>query len=127
MQILALIVATVANFLLGGVWYSLLFGKIWAREEGLTKEDLKCHSSTPYIASLVCSFLAAIGFNYLVMQSPSLEYNLIVGGIVGILLVATSLCTHYQFAGRSNKLLLIDTGYHVAQFIMYAFIFWFVQ
>ena len=39
---IAVVVAAVACFLLGGLWYSpVLFGKAWQRETGLTDEQLK--------------------------------------------------------------------------------------
>jgi len=42
MNWLAIIVAALANFLLGGLWYSpILFGKRWQKENNLSDEDLK--------------------------------------------------------------------------------------
>ena len=39
---LAIIVATVITFVLGGLWYGpLLFGKAWLKENNLTEEDMK--------------------------------------------------------------------------------------
>ncbi len=34
---LAIVVAVVASFAIGGVWYGLLFGKTWAKEMGFTE------------------------------------------------------------------------------------------
>ena len=113
MNILAIALATVSNFLLGGLWYSLLFGKMWMRESALDPEKIQCHSKKPYFIAFICSFFAAVGFDYLVSNSPSLEHNLIIGSIIGVLLVATSFCTNYQFAARSTKLFLIDAGYSI--------------
>lgn len=128
MQIIAIIASALSNFLLGGLWYSpILFGTIWQKEQNLSFEQLKSHGVTPYIFSLIFSVLAAIGFNYLIMNSTSLYNNLIIGLIVGILLVATALGTNYQFAGRSNTTFLIDAGYHIARFVIYALIFWFIN
>ncbi len=128
MQIIAIIASALSNFLLGGLWYSpVLFGTIWQKEQNLSCEQLKSHGITPFIFSLIYSVLAAIGFNYLVMNSTSLSNNLIIGLIIGILLVATAIGTNYQFSGRTNKTFLIDAGYHVARFIIYALIFWFIK
>ena len=39
---IAVVVAAVGSFLLGGLWYSpAMFGKVWQREAGLTDEQLK--------------------------------------------------------------------------------------
>ena len=38
---IAIVVAAVGSFVLGGLWYSpVLFGKAWQREAGLTDEKL---------------------------------------------------------------------------------------
>jgi len=128
MQTVAIITATLSSFVLGGLWYSpLLFGNIWLRESNYSCEKGKSHGVMPYVCSFVFSLLAAIGFNYLVMNSTTLYNHLIIALIVGVLLVATALGTNYQFADRSNKTFLIDAGYHVARFVIYALIFWFIN
>ena len=39
---IAILVAALLSFVLGGIWYSpVLFGKAWQREAGLTDEQLK--------------------------------------------------------------------------------------
>lgn len=128
MQIIAIIISALSNFVLGGLWYSpILFGTIWLKEQSLTCEQLKSHGVRPYVFSLIYSILAAVGFNYLIMNSISLYNNLIIALIVGVLLIATAIGTNYQFAGRSNKTFLIDAGYHVARCIIYAIVFWFIR
>ena len=36
---LAVIAAALSSFVLGGVWYSALFAKVWQREAGLSDEQ----------------------------------------------------------------------------------------
>jgi hypothetical protein len=127
MNLIAITIATVSNFLLGGLWYSLLFGKLWQQESGTTFEQIKSNASTPYIYAFIFSLLAAVGFNYLVIEPVSLVHNLTLGLIIGALFVATSLGINYQFAGRSTKLFLIDAGFHITRFIIYALVFWFIR
>ena len=38
---LAVIVATVATFILGGLWYGPLFGRMWMAASGMTDEKAK--------------------------------------------------------------------------------------
>lgn len=128
MNILAIIIATFSNFLLGGLWYSpLLFGSLWQKEADLTLEGIQSQGNTPYIFAFIYSIASALGFYYLVMNSVSLSQNIMIAFVVGFLLVATSLGVNYKFAGRSNKLFFIDAGYHVARFMIYAIIFWYLQ
>ena len=40
MNWLAVVVATLAFFAVGAIWYTALFGKVWQREVGLSDEQL---------------------------------------------------------------------------------------
>ena len=40
-NLLAILVAAAAGFLVGGIWYGPLFGKAWMEEHGFTEEGLK--------------------------------------------------------------------------------------
>ena len=40
---LAILVAAVATFMLGSVWYTALFGKAWQKAHGVTEEDMKAY------------------------------------------------------------------------------------
>ncbi len=39
---LAVLVAAIAGFMVGGVWYSFLFGERWMKAAGISKEDMNC-------------------------------------------------------------------------------------
>lgn len=127
-QMIAIIAAVISSFILGALWYSpLLFGNTWQKEEGLNFEQIKSRGMNLYLSSLISSALSAYGFYYLVQHSTSLQNNLISALIIGILFIASSLATHYQFAGRSNTTFLIDSGYDIARFLLYALVFWFAN
>ena len=48
----AIVVATVASFALGGLWYGPLFGKSWLLALGKTEEDIP-PSATPFVVTLL--------------------------------------------------------------------------
>lgn len=123
--ILAILIMAISNFILGAFWYSpVMFVKAWQKESGTSCTGANQHGKTTFIYAFVYALLAAIGFYLLVHHSHSLIHDLEVGLVVGVLIVATSFGINYQFAGKSNKLFLIDAGYHVVQFLLYAVIFW---
>ena len=125
---LTILLAAVSNFILGGLWYSkVLFGNIWMKEEGITPEQMKGHGARPFVMSFIYAVIAAIGFCYLVQDSLSLMYNLKIGLLIGVVFVGTSFGVNYEFCKRGTKLILIDAGYHIVQFILYALIFWYVK
>ncbi|GAA0325492.1 hypothetical protein GCM10008967_15130 [Bacillus carboniphilus] len=55
---LAVIVAALSAFLIGGVWYSVLFAKSWMTENGFSDEDLrKGNMGKIFGGSLLLSFI----------------------------------------------------------------------
>ncbi|HLA71864.1 MAG TPA: DUF1761 domain-containing protein [Steroidobacteraceae bacterium] len=115
---IAIIVAAVACFLLGSLWYSpVLFGKAWQREAGLTDEQLKT-GNMPVIfgTTLFLALLAAWNFANFLGPRPSVIFGSAVGFSAGLLWVAGSFGINYLFERRSFKLFCINGGYHTLQF-----------
>lgn len=114
---LAVVVAALAAFALGALWYGPLFGKAWQALSGLTDDDIQQgHPAKTYGTALVLNLVAAFGMG-MVMQlhpSPDLGSGLNVGLLIGIAFVATSFGINYLFASRPLRLYLIDAGYMVA-------------
>jgi len=114
---LAVVVAAVASFLLGGLWYSpALFGKAWQREAGISDEQLKQGMAKVFSLSLVLSLIAALNFAFFLGPRPSLLFGFAAGFSAGLCWVAASFGINYLFERRSLKLFLINGGYHTLQF-----------
>ena len=120
---LAVLVAAVSAFVLGGIWYGPLFKATWCREAGVDMDATPRHPAAVFGGAFVLSLVAAWALAALVGRSePSLAFALHVGFLTGLCFVATSFGINYLFAGRSLKLWLIDAGYHVLQFTLYGLI-----
>ena len=120
---LAIIVAALGSFLLGGPWYSKpLFGAMWNREAGQSKPAGSGHPARVFGLSFVFSLIAATAFAWLLGPNPQLMRALCMGLVVGACFVATSFGINYQFANRSTLLWLIDAGYHIAQFVVFGLV-----
>src|SRR5688500_1093098 len=120
---LAVLVAAVSAFVLGGIWYGPLFKTTWCREAGVDMEKNARHPAAVFGGAFVLSLIAAWALAALIGRSaPSLEFALHVGFLTGLCFVATSFGINYLFAGRSLKLWLIDAGYHVLQFTLYGLV-----
>lgn len=117
---LAVLIAALGSFLLGGLWYSpLLFGKAWQRETGLTDDQLKRgNMARIYGLTLVLALLAAWNFANFLGPRPSLALGLGAGASAGLLWVAGSFGINYLFERKSLKLFLINGGYHTLQFAL---------
>ena len=121
---IAVLVAAVASFLLGGLWYSpALFGKAWQREAGLTDAQLKGGNMAKIFGlSLVLAFLAAWNFANFLGPRPSVVFGTAVGASAGLLWVGASFGINYLFERRSMTLFLVNGGYHTLQFTLYGLI-----
>lgn len=117
---LAVIVAALSSFVLGGIWYSpLLFAKAWMKENGFTEEQLK-NSNMAKIFGLtfVLSFVIAVNLAFFFGNETTWTQGMLYGGLAGFGWVAMSLGTIYLFERKSFKLWLIHAGYHTCQFII---------
>ena len=121
---LAVVVAAVSAFVLGGLWYGPLFKTTWCREAGVDLDAKPKHPAAVFGGAFVLSLVAAWALAAVIGRSePSLPFALHAGFLTGLCFVATSFGINYLFAGRSLKLWLIDAGYHVLQFTLYGLIF----
>lgn len=121
---LAVVVAAASAFLLGGLWYSpALFGATWKREAGVSHDQSQQgHGPIVFAVSFLFSLIAATVFALFLGPEPPFSTAVPDGLAIGACWVATSFGINYQFANRTFKLFLIDAGYHVAQFTLYAVI-----
>lgn len=118
---LAVVLAAVSSFMLGGLWYSkLLFEKIWVREAKVNPQD--GHGPKIFAISFMFTLIAALAFAVWLGPEPPLNSAILKGLYIGGLFVATSFGVNYQFAQNSFKMWLIDAGYHTLQFALFGLI-----
>lgn len=116
---LAVIVAALAAFALGAVWYTALFGKRWQKEVGLSDEQLKqgAHMGRIYGTTLLLTLLMGLGLAYIWHNEDPASLNwqvgLYHGLLIGLFFVATSMGINYLYQRKSLALWLIDAGYQV--------------
>ncbi|AZQ61690.1 DUF1761 domain-containing protein [Flammeovirga pectinis] len=117
-NILAVICAALASFVLGAVWYSAIFGKAWQKELGFTDEYLQ-NGSMPLIfgSSFVLMLIMSFGMSLLISHGGGDAIDAYTGGlhgfVIGLMFIATSMGINYLYQRRSIKLWLIDAGYQI--------------
>lgn len=118
---LAIIAATLSNFIIGGLWYSpLLFGKQWMAENNFTEEGLK-KSNMPKIFGATFLFSFIMAFNlamFLNDDKTTTSWGAIAGFLAGFGWVAMSIFTIGQFERKSTKYMLIHGGYVTISFVL---------
>ena len=117
---LAVLVAGLASFALGSVWYTALFGKAWQKMLGISEDTLQKGSmALIMLSSLVLMLIMAFGLAILIQghsgsgSEASTLSGLYHGLIVGFVFVGMSIGINYLYQRRSFKLWLIDAGYQI--------------
>jgi hypothetical protein len=115
---LAVLLAGLSGFVVGGIWYGPMFSKPWMAANGFTPEDLKRDFSPgrAYGTALVCSVVAAYALAAVLGTEVTPMNGAFIGALIGLVWVATSFATSYAFERRSVQLLLINAGYHIIEF-----------
>jgi hypothetical protein len=115
---LAVVLAAVASFIFGGLWYGML-AKQWMAAANVRPEDIRVQKGgatvIPYViafvAQLVMAFVLAGTLGHLGVGQVTLRNGLITGAIVWAGFVATSLAVNHAFQGAKKELTLIDGGH----------------
>lgn len=117
---LSVLVATVAAFIVGSIWYSsLLFGKTWQSLIKLSDEDMK-QANMPMIFGLafLLNLIMAAVLDLLIGTESTLLSGLITGLVIALAFIATAIGINYLFSRKSFSLYLIDAGYFVVFFVI---------
>ncbi len=112
----AVIVAVVATFVIGSLWYGPVLGKTWMRLTGLSKD-------TPGQNSMALTFGLTAVLNLIIATSLALfigggdwQFGLFAGLAAGLTFVAMALGVIYLFESRPLGLWLVNAGYQVVVF-----------
>lgn len=112
---LAIILAALSTFLLGGLWYSpAVFGKAWMKENGFTEESMKgANMAKIFGLAFVLALISSINLAMFMGPEKDVTMGAAYGFAAGFGWVATFVGTHYLFERKSFKLFLINAGYSI--------------
>ncbi len=112
---LAIIVAAVSAFILGGLWYSpLMFAKRWMKETGISEESTKDINmirlfSLAFVLSLIASFFLAM----FIGVKAGVGFGALAGFMAGLGWVFTFMGISYLFEARTLAHFLINSIYSI--------------
>jgi hypothetical protein len=114
---LAVLVGAVFNMVLGTLWYGPLFGNLWLKLIGKTKEDIQ-GSPMVYILSFVAAFIAALALYLVVLAFGSTGFfqGVLTGAVVWLGFVATVTLTFSIFEGPKLPVWLLFVLYQLVIF-----------
>lgn len=118
---LAVILAALGGFVVGGIWYGPVMGKRWMGAVGLTEEQIKQGSmgliyGGAFAFSLLASWTLAHTFaSY--AQDLSVGVKVLTAFGVALGFIVPAIGTNYLFSQKSKALFFIDAGYWLLFYI----------
>ncbi|MEZ4237537.1 MAG: DUF1761 domain-containing protein [Myxococcota bacterium] len=114
---LAVLVAAVSTFAVGGLWYSpLLFGTRWARLAGLDEAELGRGAARVFGGAFVLQLAMVLNLALFLGPEPTLGFATAASFAAGFGWVALGMGVTCLFERRPLGLWLIDGGYHAVSF-----------
>ena len=126
---LAVLVAAIVIFALGGLWYSpVLFAKRWIALQNKTEEQMRAESAganmpVMYASAFICAFIQSWVMAALIGHMAQVtDMNAAHGAVFGALLwlgfAATTSYATALFSGKPRQLWLIDSLYNLVSFVL---------
>ena len=121
MNIPAILTASLAAFVVGGLWYSpLLFGAVWQRASGVTDAALGAQNrakvfSLAFVLTLLMAFNLA---GFLDDPSTTLAWGATAGFLAGFGWVALGFAIVSLFESRPFSYVLVNGGYMVTALVV---------
>ncbi len=116
---IAIGVAALSTFLIGGVWYSpIAFARPWMAANGFTEAELKTRGGMGKIfgLSFALALLASVNLAFFLGgPEATAVWGATAGSLTSLWIVAAFGIT-YLFERKTMKLFLIDAGYYVVAF-----------
>lgn len=113
---IAVVVAAIVYFVIGALWYSLLFGNAWMAGIGKTQAQIMAERPNPTMAFVITFFcnliLSSVLAQVIVATGRATAmHGIRVAFIAWAGFIATTIMMHYQFEVRSFTLWAINAGY----------------
>lgn len=113
------VVAGLAGFVLGGLWYSALFGTLWMREHNISKDGpFRYPVWLPMLAAVGSSIVGALVLSALLGPAPGVQAGVAWGAAIGFLVVAGAIKMNGLFAQDSVKLISVEAMYPALQYTL---------
>ncbi len=121
---IAVVAAAVASFMLGWVWYSMLFQKQWMAALGKTPEECKDQPmpvglmALTFVSLAVMALILAGVMGHLGPTGFTLKNGVITGALVWLGFVITTMAVNHGYQGVKRALTVIDSGHWLAVLVL---------
>jgi Protein of unknown function (DUF1761) len=114
---LGVVLAAIAFFGVGAMWYGALFARPWMRLSGVTEEQARSSNLVMLFGTTaLLGVVAAVGLAALIGEDSTAGEGLATGLGIGALLVAPVLGIQSLYDRKALALWLLNAGYNLAGF-----------
>jgi ABC-type Na+ efflux pump permease subunit len=120
----AVLVTSIAGFLVGGLWYTVLFGRKWSSLAGFPDDQMRVGAAVAYGLGFVCTFIMAYvmaRFIDYVFKSPedkTVLNGLLLGLMIWVGFVATTGLTNDLFGRKPLLRWLIESLHYLVVLLL---------
>jgi hypothetical protein len=115
-NVLAIVVAALAGFPLGMLWYGPLFRRAWMAASGVTLEQGRAANPFKLYGTVLLLNLVACASLAMFIGAGDWRFGLFAGFMTGATFVSVGLGVSYLFEFRSLRHWLINAGYMTLYF-----------
>jgi hypothetical protein len=126
---LAVLVAGIVIFVLGGLWYSpVLFSKKWLALQNKTEEQMRAEAAganmplmyaSAFITGLITAWAMALIFAHIANDiQMNAAYGALLGALIWLGFAATTSYATALFSGKPRQLWFIDSAYNLVSFVL---------
>lgn len=119
-NILIILLAGFLFFMLGWLWFGILFGDAWMALAGVTEETASENMGRSLIIGLLLSILQATGIAAILSMASErgISKGLKVGFLVWLLFALPTLTYDWNYAISPFQLLVMDAGYQLLGYLL---------
>ena len=130
MNYVAIVIAAIAGWLVGAIWYGL-FARVWVIALGSTMEEFKAKQAAlkgspralvpfvlAFVADMVMAWILAGVLGHLGPGQVTLRNGIISAAFLWFGFILTTMAVNNAFAGRKYTLTAIDAGHWLAVLVV---------
>ncbi len=121
---LSVLVAAVVGFVIGSLWYTVLFGKVWMKLMEFSPKQLAKNKKKGMMGSMIFMFISILVMAYVVdyLLIYTGGVNMTAGAMLGFWVwlgfVATTMTGQVLWEGKSWKLYFINVAHYLVVLIV---------